>query len=667
MNTDAEKKAHEMIPRVKSLSIQLANQIAAGEVVERPSSVMKELIENAIDAGATQLDIDIEHGGLDRMRIRDNGCGIHKDDLLLALAPHATSKISAFEDLSNIVSLGFRGEALSSISSVSRFVLTSCTEHHGDAWQITCEGNIGSPSEMPTAHPRGTSIDVRDLFFNVPARRKFLKKEKTEFQHIEQVVLRMALAHFSVGFRLTHNDKLIFQLKPATNITEESRRIQQLLGSEFQKSSWEFQHSRDGLHIEGWLGAPTFSRSQGDMQYFYVNSRLIKDKYVNHAIKLAYKDVLYGNRFPAFVIFLTIDPESVDVNVHPTKQEVRFSESKKVHDFIRHAVQAAITDMRPQDRLPQSEHRNSQQPIEQSPIAALHSESPKAAEILQQIEEKFPSYKPRNQESFTPPLYDSAEEAPQPVRLESFYSDLNTPDPLSSEPKISKKAESEPFIEQAIQPVELQTPKRLSIKEPKPDSPIPTGSLGTAIAQIQGIYILAEQEKGLVIVDMHAAHERIVYEHFKSLSAENKIPAQELLLPITLDLSTDEMTAWEDYQELFASFGFEIDAIGDQQILIRTLPAILSNENIQQLIQDVLSDILALEQTTRLEDRLHEILASRACQTAIRANRQLSIDEMNSLLRQIEATERSGQCNHGRPTWTHLSLKALDQLFLRGR
>lgn len=663
------------IPRVKPLTTQLANQIAAGEVVERPASVVKELIENSIDAGATQIDVEIEKGGLTSLRIRDNGCGIHQDDLRLALAPHATSKIAEFEDLSSIVSLGFRGEALASISAVSRFTMTSCIKHHGDAWQISCEGTLGSASETPTAHPKGTTIEVRDLFFNVPARRKFLKKDKTEFQHIEQVLTKLALVHFEVGFQLKHNGRTIYNLRPANNQTEEQRRIKLIMGDEFHDAACFFENSRDDMTVQGWIAQPKFSRSQADMQYFYVNSRLVKDKYVSHAVKMAYADVMYSGRSPAFILYLTIDPSLVDVNVHPTKNEVRFQESRKVHDFIRHSIQTAISNIRPEHLLngkTLEAHTSSQVDASLQPDATFQSEN---AHQIQEPQAPTQLTRHKNREASDVEIefaaFDTAD-ASQPVPAIPIPFPRSTPPALLIEkpsPVLSPSmATAPPAANLATTPPSAAKnhQKRLTPKSP-PLGVTPSHALGKAIAQLKGIYILAENASGLIVVDMHAAHERIIYEHFKSTHKNATPPVQQLLLPVQVKLSIDEMAAWEECQLLLEANGFDITPISDQEVLIRALPAILSKDDLATLVHDLLADILALDQTNRIEDRIHEILSSCACQSAVRANRNLSIDEMNQLLRQIENTERSGQCNHGRPTWMQMSLKDLDKMFLRGR
>ena len=644
--TSTQSETTGIIPRVKPLSQLLANQIAAGEVVERPASVVKELVENAIDAGSSHVDIEIDQGGFSRIRVRDNGSGIHKDDLELALAPHATSKISDFNDLSNVVSLGFRGEALASISAVSRFTLTSCTQAHGDAWQISCEGRSQAPQHLPTSHPRGTSIDVKDLFFNVPARRKFLKTEKTEFQHIEQVVLKLALAHFQISFRLKHNNKLIYDLKTANTRAEEERRIAKLLGQQFKESAYFFEESSQGYYLQGWLAEPSFSRSQSDMQYFYVNSRLIKDKQLNQAVKLAYNDVLYSGRYPAFIIFLTIDPEAVDVNVHPAKHEVRFKDQKSVFGFIRGCVQHAIAQMKPHESLDVDE--NSEQQI--------HIEAH---------------------------LYDTFDQIAEPKQSTTFYLDNNENQSIPKDAELDQQqlppqSQPQPPIIQLVdepRPAVTDTDTTMSQFKPSPKHypseipapQIPDQPLGQALAQLKGIYILAENKTGLILVDMHAAHERILYEQLKNRQQGQTIVAQTLLMPIAIQLSVDEMNAWEDNYEVFEGYGFEIDIIGDQQIFVRCVPAFIGQVNIQAFIQDVLADIVEFDQTNRLEEQFHEILATKACHSAIRANRKLSLDEMNQLLRQIESTEKSGQCNHGRPTWTHFNMKTLDQFFLRGQ
>lgn len=648
-------------PRVKELSTQLANQIAAGEVVERPASVVKELVENSIDAGATQINIDIEKGGLLQIRIRDNGCGIHQEDLGLALAPHATSKIAEFEDLGAIVSLGFRGEALASISAVSRFSMTSCTEHHGDAWQIQCEGKEAFPTKMPTAHPKGTSIEVRDLFFNVPARRKFLKKEKSEFQHIEQVVTRLALSHFEVGFHLKHNNKTIYNLRPCQQQTDEQRRVQLVMGDDFNQAAWFFENTRDGMTVQGWVAQPSFSRSQGDMQYFYVNSRLIKDKYVSHAVKIAYQDVMYAGRFPAFILYLTIDPALVDVNVHPSKSEVRFQESRKVHDFIRHSVQEAIRGIRPEQHLDASLTPNTPTVTPPSPPPTAQEPSfETAAAPLQAPVENTAT------QQFSKQILGNHLEIQENREWQHYTSKPNT---TTSMPlpalETEKKNQTQTLASTSNPTSEPALPIKRVIETPASHQLDQT--LGQALAQLKGIYILAENSTGLILVDMHAAHERIIYEHFKDRQNQQAIPVQQLLLPVQIKLSLDEMAAWEDCQTLLEEHGFEIDPLSEREIVIRALPAILGKENLEKFIHDILADILALDQTNRIEDTIHEILASCACQTAIRANRKLSLHEMNQLLRQIEATERAGQCNHGRPTWTHFTLKDLDKMFLRGR
>lgn len=655
------------IPRVKQLSTQLANQIAAGEVVERPASVVKELIENSIDAGATQISIDIEKGGLHQIRIRDNGSGIHHDDLCLALAPHATSKIAAFDDLGSIVSLGFRGEALASISSVSRFTLTSCTEHHGDAWQIHCEGKEAFPSQLPTAHPKGTSIEVRDLFFNVPARRKFLKKEKAEFAQIEQLITKLALAHFEIGFHLKHNNKTIYNLRPCQGQTDEQRRVQLVMGDDFNQACWFFEHERHGMSVQGWIAKPSFSRSQGDMQYFYVNSRLIRDKSVNHAVKMAYQDVMYGGRFPAFIVYLTIDPALVDVNVHPTKSEVRFQESRRVHDFIRHSVQEALASIRPENHIEEPTQAAASDTTQ--PPAPLQTPTCQAAPPVSE-------FKPQTQAFRLPQMQEDPKHLVQPNDKEPSISKPYTHQelPLTSAPLAEPPPQAMP-----AEKAELNTMKPDMVK-PHAVKPNTTTSsttsktshakqrieapLGQALAQLKGIYILAENATGLILVDMHAAHERIIYEHFKK---QQSVSVQQLLLPVQVNLSLDEMAVWEECQGLLEAHGFEIDPFSEREILVRAIPAILAKENLEGFIHDMLADLLAVEQTDRIQDSIHEILASCACQTAVKANRQLSTLEMNQLLRQIESTERSGQCNHGRPTWTHFTLKDLDKMFLRGR
>lgn len=599
--------------RIRTLSPRLANQIAAGEVVERPAAVIKELIENSLDAGASRIDVDVEQGGAQLMRVRDNGSGIEKDDLSLALSRHATSKIAALEDLEHVNSLGFRGEALASISSVSRLTLMSNDQdtHHG--WQVIAEGRDMATTLSPVAHPRGTTVEVRDLFFNTPARRKFLRAEKTEFDHIDEVIRRLALSRFDVGFYLHHNQRAVHALRPADNMQEQERRVAALCGSEFIQQSIRIDVAAAGLSLTGWLGLPTFSRSQADLQYFYVNGRVVRDKVVTHAVRQAYRDVLYHGRHPAYVLYLDLDPSSVDVNVHPTKHEVRFRDNRLVHDFLFRQLHRAIADVRPNEALA------------------------KSVEIIQQDNHLSSAIKEQT------PLLWQQQSRPSYAYLRSHETLYEI-----SDTKIAQVAgEQDNFV------------STINSSEVPP--------LGFAIAQLHGIYILAQNTQGLVIVDMHAAHERIVYEGLKQSVNESGIIAQPLLIPETIVVSDREAQCAEDNPELFQKLGFELSRNGPESLVIRQSPALLRETDVKKLVKDVLSDLLTHGTSDRIEEHMNDILSTMACHGSVRANRKLTIAEMNGLLRDMEQTERSGQCNHGRPTFFVQSLQEIDKLFLRGR
>lgn len=599
-----------MTTRIQKLAPLLANQIAAGEVIERPASVVKELVENSLDAGARQIDIEIEKGGVRLIRIRDNGMGIHHDDLLLALSRHATSKIKLPEDLSQIKTLGFRGEALASISSVSRFSLTSAiTKSAG--WQIMTEGDIVSEIK-PAAHPQGTTAEVHDLFFNTPARRKFLRAEKTEFDHIDELIKRMALSSYAVGFTLKHNQTMLRQYLPAPSFENSSERLRALCGPSFVESAVHIEAEGAGLTLTGWIALPTFSRSQPDLQYFYVNGRIIRDKLVIHALKEAYHDVLYRDRYPAYILFLEIAPSQVDVNVHPTKHEVRFRDGRVVHDFIFHSIHDALSRTRPGTVVDCEKPAG---PIPQ-PSQKMSTSTPTCSHV---------------QFDLTP------HHAAQNLR---------------------PKMKEELAIYKALH--ERPPPEEVPVHEEVP-------SLGYALGQVQGIYILAENERGLIIVDMHAAHERIVYEKMKRAHAEHKIPIQTLLTPLTLAVSEREADCVQESIDLFQQLGFGVQRIGKENVAIREVPQILSQGPIEQLIRDIIADLLEHGASSRTQENIHQLLGTLACHHAVRAKRRLTIPEMNALLRDMETTTHSGQCNHGRPTCVELSLEDLDKLFLRGR
>lgn len=620
--------------KIKLLSPRLANQIAAGEVVERPASVIKEVLENSIDAGATRLDIDIEAGGLKLMRVRDNGKGIEKEDLPLALSRHATSKIYQLDDLEAVGTLGFRGEALASISSVSRLSLTS---NQGEqAWCAKAEGRDMQADVQPAAHPQGTTVEVRDLFFNTPARRKFMRTEKTEYNRIEDVVKRLALSRFDVGFNLSHNGRAIHSWRGATSQVEKERRVAQVCGPAFMESALHLDIERAGLRLWGWVALPTFSRSNADLQHFFVNGRAIRDKLVTHAVRQAYQDVLFHGRHPAFVLYLELDPGTVDVNVHPTKHEVRFRDGRTVHDFLFRSLHHALAEVRPQDHLPDQEGVVN---TETGEITARAT-----GEFTQQENISFrPASAGGNYSSgFNPNV-----PAGQVAETQALYR-TDAPS-LFGSPSDSSTGFSPP----SLASIEQQ------------DQEIPP--LGYAIAQLKGIYILAENAQGMVVVDMHAAHERITYERMKQAVAEQGLQTQPMLVPETIAVSQKEADYAEQHDEVFRSLGFELQRAGPESLLIRQIPVLLNRANIEQLVRDVLSDLLEYGSSKRIDNQINELLGTMACHGSIRANRKLSIAEMNALLRDMEATERSGQCNHGRPTWTLQTLDELDKLFLRGQ
>ena len=616
--------------RIALLSQRLANQIAAGEVVERPASVVKELLENCLDAGADRVEIEVEQGGTKLIRIRDNGVGIEKDDLGLALSRHATSKIANLDDLEHIASLGFRGEALASICSVSRLELTSRSISAVDenAWRVEAAGQEMSTAISPASHPQGSTVEVRDLFFNTPARKKFLRTEKTEFDRLDEVVKRLALSRFDVAFLLRHNQRAIHHLDVATSEQERQRRVALVCGPAFVENSIYIDIEASGLRLWGWVSLPTFSRSQADLQYFYVNGRIIRDKLVSHAVKQAYKDVLFHGRHPAFVLYLELQPALVDVNVHPTKHEVRFRDSRLVHDFLFRALHKALAGVRPQDSLAAHGER-----------AALSSESidPDTGELLQNGGASAGEFSGQGRISFNGPSYAASSGG------SSHYSSygLQSLTPSAVAEQINSYAE-------------------LSKDEDVPP-------LGFAIAQLHGIYILAQNKVGLVVVDMHAAHERITYERMKESAANDGIKAQPLLVPLSIAVSQAEADCAEQQAEALLALGLGIERVASESIVVRQIPVILAAADIEQLVRDVLADVREHGSSERVSNYQDELMSTMACHGSVRANRQLSITEMNALLRDMERTERSGQCNHGRPTWVLQSIDQLDKLFLRGQ
>lgn len=627
--------------RILTLSPRLANQIAAGEVVERPASVVKELVENSLDAGATRIDVEVEQGGVKLMRIRDNGSGIVRDDLAMALNRHATSKIHNLDELEAVASLGFRGEALASIASVSRLMLTSKPAEQAEAWQVNTHGQDMNTEILPAAHTDGTTVEVRDLFFNTPARRKFMRTEKTEYNHLEEVVKRQALARFDVGFSLRHNNRTIHSLRPAKTQAEQERRVAQLLSPDFMNNALVIEAEAAGLHLTGWVGLPTFSRSMADMQYFFVNGRVVRDKVISHAVKQAYRDVLYHGRQPCFVLYLQLDPGGVDVNVHPTKHEVRFRDQRLVHDFLFRQLHRALAQVRPDaDTDPSRAQSSSHEALRPQATGAMVGEFGG-----QQRMDMSPPSSSTGSYGRTGAGGQAASVADQIGFYQALYPSASASSP--SEPA-SMDASS-----RSVQPL------------PDVDGDVPP--LGFAVAQLHGIFILSQSQHGLIVVDMHAAHERITYERMKRQYDQQGLQAQPVLVPQKFSVSEREADAAEEFAHLLVQFGLVIERLGPETLIVRQTPVYLQQADIEPLVRSVLADFIEHETSDAIVARRDEILSSMACHGSVRANRKLTIPEMNALLRDMERTERSGQCNHGRPTWTQLSLDELDKLFMRGR
>lgn len=592
---------------IRQLPDTLINQIAAGEVVERPASVVKELVENALDAGAMRIDIDLEGGGVRLIRIRDDGGGIAAEDLPLAVSRHATSKIASLDDLEGVATLGFRGEALPSIASVSRFALISRHDgsQHGAALEID-GGRIGEVT--PKSHPQGTTVEVRDLFFNVPARRKFLKAERTELGHIEDWLRQLALARPDVELRVSHNGKPSRRWKGEGDLLSEVR-LHEALGEEFANHALRIDHAAAGLRLHGWIAQPVYNRASADQQYLYVNGRAVRDRSVAHAVKQAYADVLFHGRQPAYVLFLELDPRRVDVNVHPAKHEVRFRDARLIHDFVYRTLNDAL-----------AETRAGSAPM---PLAAAQDNAPSVS-----VAYRWNATAPQS------PLG-----LQQVAETRAGYAALYGGTVAPSAPAVPLPASD--------------------------DATMPP--LGYAIAQLHGIYILAENADGLIVVDMHAAHERIGYEKLKCAHDGEGLRTQPLLVPMTVPVAEREADVAEREAETLALLGFELTRSGPQSLVLRSVPALLAHGDIEALLRDVLTDLREHGESRRVAAARDELLATMACHGAVRANRRLTLPEMNALLREMEVTERSGQCNHGRPTWARFSLAEIDRWFLRGR
>jgi DNA mismatch repair protein MutL len=575
---------------IRILEGPLVDQIAAGEVIERPASVVKELVENALDAGAREVAIDIEHGGIRLIRVRDDGGGIPPAELPLALARHATSKIASLEDLERVATLGFRGEALPSIASESSLRIASRAGGAPDAAAVEAsDGRLAGTA--PAAHPPGTTVEVRDLFHRVPARRKFLRAEATEYQHILRTVTRLALSRFDVAFTLTHNRRGQFALAPAGGRREREARIAKLVGADFVAASRHVEHAQAGLALEGWIGLPTASRAQPDRQYLFVNGRMVRDRLLGSAVRLGYRDVSYGDRHPAWVLYLTLDAPQVDVNAHPQKLEVRFRDARAVHDFVFRTVERALAE-------------------------AGHGQAGRA------------------------PVAAAAWGGAAPAAPGRFA--------------FGEPAAMAGFATQVAD-------------TPFPDVQHDDQPLGQAVAQLHGIYIVAQSPEGMVLVDMHAAHERILYERLKAALDSGRGPRQALLVPALLETTEAEATLAEAHAGELAAAGFTVDRVGPATLAVREVPVALAGQDVAGVLADALADLGAGGTAHRIDGSQNELLANIACRSAVRAHRQLSIPEMNALLRDMERTERSGQCSHGRPTWTRLTLAELDRIFLRGR
>src|ERR1700730_13242287 len=585
---------------IRILPGELVDQIAAGEVIERPASVVKELAENALDAGATRIEIDIERGGVALVRVRDDGCGIAAGELPMALARHATSKIACLDDLEAVTTLGFRGEALPSIGSVSRLRIVSRAAGAEHAAQVDLDGGALTPVR-PAAHPPGTTIEVRDLFFNVPARRKFVRSDATELTHIAKLVERLVLSRFDVSFRLRHGTRVLVDAPAVSGAGADLTRLEEVLGRDFPAAAVAVRHAAGPVMLSGWAGLPTRSRAQPDQQFWFVNGRSVRDRLLMNAVRLAYRDVLYHGRHAAYVLYLTLDPKLVDVNAHPAKLEVRFRDSRQIHDFAFRAVERALAGTKP-DLSGASAARGAPAPGA-GYGAAAHAQHGAGLPLYEPSRDPWAIAASVRDEGVLPPLLSWAEEHP----------------------------------------------------------------LGTALAQLHGAYILAQNREGLVLVDMHAAHERVLYEKFKAERASGTPASQHLLEPVVIELKAHELTALLERRGEWEQAGFELDALGSTRLALRRVPATLRPGEISPTVALLVQDLPLEADTHPLEGAADRFLGTLACRSAIHAHRRLTLPEMDTLLRQMEATERANQCNHGRPTWTRLSLQQLDQLFLRGR
>lgn len=650
--------------RIHTLEPALANQIAAGEVIERPASVVKELLENSIDAGATELIIRVAQGGSTLIEIIDNGRGIHAEDLPLAVTRHATSKIQTADDLHAIVSLGFRGEALASIAAVSRLTLVSSQTEDGVGYQVEVNGTAFDHQDIQAvAAPKGTHIRVQDLFFNVPARRKFLKKAGTEFGHIEEIVRRLALTHFDIRFVLEHNDSIKLNLPIADSGELRFQRVQQLLGRNFVENAYWIDADSVTMRLSGWLGHPSDARSQADLQYVYVNGRIVKDKTISHALRMAYEGILHGHQHAAYLLFLEVEPENIDVNVHPTKHEIRFLNQREVHEFVRHYAKETLAQF--QTATADLATTMKADPVEQ---AAPYVVQPRYQEqfLLHKHAEANP--------------YNSADDAVDAYTMQpasqagsELLTDFNQSQPQTvqyNRPVQSNYQGSQQLnnaLKSYLAPLRDLDQDSANLTQTNTTPAVDEHPLGIAIAQLHGIYILAQNSEGLIIVDMHAAHERIVLQQMKAAWDKPEFwTSQQLLIPKVISISRMQAMRVDDLKEQLARLGLEIDQYGDEQVIVRGVPAILHKADFAELIPELLDDLDPNDEAQALLQKRDHILAGMACHSAVRAHRMLSLSEMNALLRQMEQTEFASQCNHGRPTWRAFPLAQLDKLFARG-
>ena len=590
------------MPSIRLLPDLLINQIAAGEVVERPASALKELLENSVDAGAAEINVQLAQGGIKLLRVADDGVGIEKDELPLALARHATSKIMTLEDLERVGSLGFRGEALASIAAVARVALTSRKRDAAHAWQIEVNGGEVLPVG-PAALSAGTAVEVRDLYFNTPARRKFLKTEATEYAHCDEMFKRIALSRPDINFTLQHNGRVQWHLQRTES--DPARRIAAMLGDEFAQSALALDEHSSGLRLWGLAASPTFSRGTRDSQYFFVNGRYVRDKLIAHAVREAYKDVLHQQRHPAFVLFLELNAQGVDVNVHPSKIEVRFRDARAIHQFIFHALNKVLSGTRAGEGGNAGATALASSPFHSPPSQHYPVQGKMALGVAQAA---------------------------------SFY--------------------------QTLFPANPQGQGNAIHFPPTPEHEAP---LGFAVAQLQGVYVLAQNAQGLVVVDMHAAHERVMYEKLKAALENKAMAMQPLLIPVTFHADALDVATADENDVTLREIGFEIAVLSPTDLAVRAVPAMLKDADARELARAVMRDLREFGASRVLTERRNELLSTMACHGAVRANRMLTIPEMNALLREMEATERSGQCNHGRPTWFQVTLAELDKMFMRGQ